>query len=247
MLVDQHGKNQRAGRSSLFERLQPKYPSLFMVRYAWIVFGAVACGTATASVFGGMSSFGGLLTLATLAVALAATAAAWLKPQPRESPIDLARLERQRLEQEQFATDLLARVDELVTKREIDWLSREDFVGAWRDTPVSSLRKLKRLDALGSVHLADGQGEAVARLVAAANRFLDYYDLNTRPDALLTGTEWREIGRGEARERPDEQQQPADGIREHLVEHASAVTRAYDTLLELQADARHPEPRRARA
>jgi hypothetical protein len=218
-----------------------------MVRYAWIVFGAVACGTAIASVFGGMSSFGALLTLATLAVALAATAGGWLKPQPRESPIDTARLERQRLEQERFANDVLARVDELVTKREIDWLSREDFVGAWRDTPVSSLRNLKRLDALGSAYFADDQGEAVARLLAATNGFLNYYDVNTRPDALLTGTEWREIGRSTAaKELPDEQQQPADSVREHLVERAAAVTRAYDTLLELQSGAQHPEPGRAR-
>jgi hypothetical protein len=218
-----------------------------MVRYAWFIFCAVACGAVTASIFGGLSSFGIVLMLATLVIALAATAGAKLKRPPSEYPIDTARLERQRIEHERFANDLLANVNELVTTREIDWLRREDFVGAWRDTPIASLRNLKSLEGLRGAPFGDDVGEAVARLVAANNGFLAYYEIHTRPDALLTGTEWREIGRSiEAGEQADEQQQPADSVREHLVERAAAVTRAYDTLLGLQSPAPRAEPRRTR-
>lgn len=211
-----------------------------MVPYTWIVFGAVACGTATATALDGTSSWAGYLTLTTLAVALAATVVARLKRRPIESPTDKSRLTRQRLEQEQFDNDLLSRVHEVVGEREIDWLRRQEFEGAWRDTPVSSLRNLKRLDALGGAPFADDLRDAVARLTAATNTFLDYYELNTRPDALLTGTDWHEIGPStRAGERPGgQQQQPTDSVQKHLVECAAAVTRAYDTLPSLPSHAR---------
>jgi len=231
----------------LFERLQSKYSSECMVRYTWIVFGAVACGTATATVLGGTSPWGMSLTVIMLAGALAATAVARLMRQPTESPIKKARLERQQLEQERFDHDLVARVHELVTEREIDWLRHEDFDGAWRDTPVSSLRNLKRSDALASARFADDLGEAVARLAGAINGFLDYYELNTRPDDLLTGTDWREVGPSTtAGERPDGLQ-PPNRVQEHLVERAAAVTRAYDSLPSLQPAAKHPAAGRTRA
>ena len=217
-----------------------------MLRYTWIVFGAVACGTATAAAFGGVSSFGVVLTLATLGVALVATALALIKRQPHDTPVDTARLERQRVEQERFDQDLLARVHELVSELEIDWLRRKDFDGPWRDTPISSLRNFKDLDGLVGAPFGGDLGEAVARLIVAINMFVDYYEINTRPDALLTGTEWREIGPNPAaRERPDAQE-PADSIRKHLVERAAQITRAYDALVDIQSRALYPVPGRTR-
>ncbi len=204
-----------------------------MIRYTWIVFGAVACGTAIAIGLGGMSPVGVAPAVTTLAIALVATVVSRSKRPSRGSRLDSAKVAEQQLQRQRFDHDLVARVRELVSERDIVWLRREDFDGAWRDNPVSSLRHLNRVDAVGSAPYAAELREAMARLVAANNRFLDYYEQNTRPDLLIAGSDWREIDLNAADGRGEGHEQSASTVQEHLVERAGAVTRAYDSLLDL--------------
>lgn len=214
-----------------------------MVRYAWIVFGAVACGTAIAASVGGSSTWGMALVLFTLAAAVAASAVAQSRRPTHGPMVDRVRLERQRLEQERFDHDLLARVLEVVGERAIDWLRHEDFDGAWRDNQISPLRDLEHLEAIENAPFAGDLGDALIELIDAIQRFLEYYELNTRPDSLLTGTDWREIvPLPAAKEATFDRARPSVDIPRDLVELAATVARAYDFLSELDGG----DPRQGR-
>lgn len=212
-----------------------------MVRSAWIVFGASACGAATATFLGGASAWGLFLTLGTLVVALGATVLSRLGRSSTDAPIDHERLTRQRLAHEQFDDNLVAQIRATAGEREIDWLSRQDFESTWRDTPVTSLRSLRHLDGLAAGPFEDELRHLVERLDATNTAFLDYYETKTQPDSLLTETEWREIASGstdvESRHR----------VQGCLVSLASAVVGAHSDLFEFQSRTRRPSPSRRTA
>lgn len=196
-----------------------------MVRHAWVGFGAVAFGAAIAMLLGGRSLVGAVLTAATLVVALIATAASRLKQRQNAAPIDHVRIERQQLEQERFDDDLRARLREVVGERDIDWLGRQDFDVAWRETPVLALRHLTNCDAFAQAPFGDELRQAVASLEFATMRFLEFYERNTRSDSLLAGTDWREVGSITTEDGAE------DAVPAQLVELAAAVVAAHNACL----------------
>ena len=218
-----------------------------MVKHAWVVFGAVASGVAIATVLEGTSSWGALAVLATLAITLATTVAVRLMRQPAASSIRFARTERQRREQERFDHDLVARVHEIVSDRTIDWLGLQDFGSKWREAPLAPLRELRCVDAVASAPFGDDLEDAIACLYVAAGVFLDFYDVNTRPDALVIGSEWRELGPRAGTGAPAAVETPdvLSGVRAQLVERAAAVTYAWGVLVAVESRAQQRSVRGA--
>jgi hypothetical protein len=207
-----------------------------MVRYLWVVFGAIAGGVAIATVLGGSSRFGNLAVLIALLPALSLTLLVRLRHTSVVAPVDLARLERQRLEREYLDNERLVRIRQLVSDRTIDWLQAQDFATTWRDTPLASLRELRQFDGVRGPLVRDDSGDAIVSLHVATSSFLDFYDLNTRPDPLLVGSDWREMGSpaGDGTESPE----ALGAAQAQLMARATAFLRAWDVIVAIDSHAR---------
>jgi hypothetical protein len=205
-----------------------------MVKYAWVGFGSVACGVAIATVSGGASPWGALVVLAALTISIAMTVAVRRRHQPARSPIEHVRTKRELGGQTQLGVDHVSRPHETVSDRTVGWLGAQDFGSTWHDTPLQPLRQLCDVDPTAGARGNSSVEAAIASLVTASLAFLDFYDRNTRPDALMVDSGWRELGSPETRNET-QTRDAADGIRAQLIGRAADTIEAWRAVVAIEA------------
>ena len=104
---------------------------------------------------------------------------------------------------------------------------------------LEPLRQLRSVDAFAIAPFDADLADAMADFYMATEAFVDFYDLNTRPEALVVGSEWREL-RPHAENGATTRVETLDvmhGVRAQLAERAAAVTHAWDVLAAIESRA----------